>query len=253
MSESDSTRNHLLALLTPDDRARIAGTCESVTLTLQQNLSQLAGGIAHVYFPVSGMISLVPGLEYGTPVEVGLIGREGFLGVPLLLSGQASPISAIVQATGTALRMPAAAFLAEAEGNAAFRSVMMRYAQSLMIQITRTAICNCSHTLPHRLGRWLLEAHDRAESDDLPLSHKFLSMMLGSRRAGITVALGALSTAGHVTLTHGMISILNRKGIEASACECYRRSQAESARIFPANDAIYRAPKEGCTLAYQVR
>jgi CRP-like cAMP-binding protein len=177
------------------------------------------------------MVSLVQPLENGAMIEVGMIGNEGLVGVPVLLGADSSPLEAMVQMPGSALRMHASAFREEIAHHTALLGLLLKYVQALHIQVSLTAACNGRHTLPERLARWLLTAHDRSSSDQLPLSHEFLSFMLGVRRAGVTVALGTLKAAGLVRNTHAQVNIIDRPGLEAASCECYRTVRDEYARL----------------------
>jgi CRP-like cAMP-binding protein len=152
--------------------------------------------IAAVHFSETGCVSMLAALEDGNDAEVGVIGSEGMVGLPVLLGADRDDIEAMVQCPGTALRMDAAAFRAELERTPALRTLLLRYALAHHGQGARTAACNGRHHTEQRLARWLLMAHDRAEGDDFPMTHEFLSMMLGVRRAGVTVAAGALQRAG---------------------------------------------------------
>ena len=223
--------NRLLGLLSAKVFKRLSKNLEEVALTLQQDLSPTT--LARIYFPLTGMISLAPRLRDGTMIEVGLIGREGFLGVPALLTDASAASVAIVQVTGRALCMESAAFLAETRSNAGFRNILLRYARALMGQISQTAVCNTRHSLSRRLARWLLEAHDRTVGDDLQFSHELLAMMLGTRRAGVTVALGDFRKRGFLSSGHGVVGVRNRRGLEKAACECYAATRAADARLFP--------------------
>jgi CRP-like cAMP-binding protein len=189
--------------------------------------------IEHVYFVQQGMVSLVQPLENGAMIEVGMIGNEGFVGVPVLLGAESSPLEAMVQIPGSALRMQASAFREEVTRRSTLLALLLRYVQALHIQVSLSAACNGRHTLPERLARWLLTARDRATSDELPLSHEFLSMMLGVRRAGVTVAVGTLKTAGLIRNSHGRVTIIDRQGLEAASCECYRTVRNEYERLLP--------------------
>jgi CRP-like cAMP-binding protein len=160
-----------------------------------------------------------------------MIGKEGVVGVPVLLGADTSPLQAMVQIPGSALRMRANAFREEAVRRATLSALLLRYVQALHVQVSLSAACNGRHTLPERLARWLLMARDRATSDEMPLSHEFLSMMLGVRRAGVTVAVGTLKPAGLVRNTHGQVTILDRQGLEAACCECYRTVRNEYQRL----------------------
>jgi CRP-like cAMP-binding protein len=178
------------------------------------------------------MVSLVQPLENGAMIEVGMIGNEGLVGVPVLLGDDRSPLEAMVQIPGSALRMLASAFREEVGHRTTLMGVLLRYVHALHIQVSLTAACNGRHMLPERLARWLLTAHDRSSStDQLPLSHEFLSMMLGVRRAGVTVALGTLNAAGLIRNTHAQVTILDRPGLEAASCECYRTVRDEYVRL----------------------
>jgi CRP-like cAMP-binding protein len=179
------------------------------------------------------MVSLVQPLENGAMIEVGMIGNEGFVGVPVLLGAETSPLETTVQIPGSALRMQAGAFRDELSRRSTLLGLLLRYTQALHVQVSLSAGCNGRHTLPERLARWLLMARDRASSDDLPLSHEFLSMMLGVRRAGVTVTVGTLKSAGLINNSHGRVTIIDRQGLEAASCECYRTVRTEYERLLP--------------------
>jgi CRP-like cAMP-binding protein len=222
--------NRLLAGLAPRDRDALRARLEAVPLPHKQTLSNPGAPIEHVYFVEEGMVSLVQPLQGGM-IEVGMIGKEGFVGVPVLLGADASPLETMVQIPGSALRIEAGAFREEARRSAAMLGLLLRYAQALQVQVSISAACNGRHALPARLARWLLTARDRAPSDELPLGHEFLSMMLGVRRAGVTVALAALKTAELIRNAHGQVTIIDRHGLEAAACGCYRMVRNEYDRL----------------------
>lgn len=226
-----SPTNRLLDLLPAATLKRLGKNFEEVALSQRQDLSPATR--THVYFPLTGMISLVPRLADGTMIEVGLIGHEGFLGVPVLLAGRAMASAAMVQGKGGALRMETVVFLAAVRRDAVLRDILLRYADTLLEQITRTAICNARHSLSQRLARWLLEAHDRTLGDELPLSHELLAMMLGTRRSGVTVAIGAFRKKRLLTGGHGSIGLRDRRGLEQAACECYRAVRDRYTLLFP--------------------
>jgi CRP-like cAMP-binding protein len=230
MPPTPSISNRLLAALALEDLYTLRAQLEPVPLPHKQTLSNPGAPIDHVYFPQEGMVSLVQPLQ-GAMIEVGMIGKEGFVGVPVLLGADTSPLEAMVQIPGSALRIEASAFREEARRSTALSGLLLRYAQALQVQISLSAACNGRHTLPERLARWLLTARDRAPSDELPLGHEFLSMMLGVRRAGVTVALGTLKTAGLIRNTHGRVTIVDRHGLEATSCECYRVVRNEYERL----------------------
>jgi CRP-like cAMP-binding protein len=223
--------NRLLLALSREDLDPLRRHLEPVPLTHKLILSSSNTPIDCVYFPQEGMVSLVQPLENGAMIEVGMIGNEGFVGVPVLLGADTSPLEAMVQIPGSALRMRASVFREEAGRRTALLGLLLRYVQALHIQVTLSAACNGRHSLPERLARWLLTARDRATSDQLPLSHEFLSMMLGVRRAGVTVAVGTLKAAGLIHNTHGQVTILDRQGLEGACCECYHTVRNEYQRL----------------------
>ncbi len=233
MAPAISISNRLLIALPQVDLDLLRPYLEPVPLPHKQTLSEPNAPIDHVHFVQEGMVSLVQPLENGAMIEVGMIGNEGFVGVPLLLGADSSPLEAMVQIPGSALRVPASAFREEAGRSSALMGLLLRYVQALHTQVSLTAACNGRHTLPERLARWLLTARDRAKSDQMPLSHEFLSMMLGVRRAGVTVAVGTLKAAGLIRNTHGQITITDRQGLEAACCECYRTVRNEYQRLVP--------------------
>ena len=225
--------NRLLGALAADDLDSLRPHLHAAALTHRQALSKPGTPIEDVYFVQDGMVSLVQPLENGAMIEVGMIGNEGFVGVPVLLGADTSPLEAMVQIPGSALRMQASAFREEVDHRRILLGLLLRYTQALHIQVSLSAGCNGRHTLPERLARWLLMARDRASSDDLPLSHEFLSMMLGVRRAGVTVTVGTLKSAGLINNSHGRVTIIDRQGLEAASCECYRTVRTEYDRLLP--------------------
>jgi CRP-like cAMP-binding protein len=223
--------NRLLRALSPDDLDPLRAHLETVPLAHKQTLSSPGTSIDHVYFPEEGMVSLVQPLDDGITIEVGMIGNEGLVGTPVLLGADSSPLEAMVQIPGSALRMSVTAFREEVGRRTGLLGVLLRYVQALHVQVSLTAACNGRHAVPERLARWLLTAHDRSPNDQLPLSHEFLSQMLGVRRAGVTVALGTLKTAGLIRNSHARVHILDRSGLEAASCDCYSTVRDEYARL----------------------
>ena len=185
------------------------------------------------YFPISGMISLVHCYRDGSTIEVGLIGREGFCGAPIILDATSSPIEAMAQGDGQALRITSKALIAVSNSRPKVRSQLLRHVHFHQVQVSLTAACNGLHKIQPRLARWLLEAHDRLGGDTLTLKHEFLSYMLGVRRAGITDTLAVFKAKGLISLGRGRIIILSREKLEAEACDCYRIVKKEYQRVFP--------------------
>jgi CRP-like cAMP-binding protein len=177
--------------------------------------------IEGVYFPVSGMISLVTIMENGDRAEVGIIGREGMLGMPLISGVDTSYVEAMVQMSCTLLRMNARDFRHQMEVNRPLRALVFRYNEAMLSQIMQTAACNKRHPVGKRLVRWLLMAHDRAEHDEVPLTQEFLAIMLGVLRPSITIAAGSLQRQQLIEYAVGHITVLDRRGLEAASCECY--------------------------------
>jgi CRP-like cAMP-binding protein len=234
-------RNRLLAALSPDILAALQ--LETVEMVFQKTLHAVGEPIASVYFPESGFVSMLAYMEDGDAAEVGLVGREGMVGLPVLLGADQDDLEAMVQMPGTALRMDAGAFREALDRTPALRTLLLRYALVHHGQVARTAACNGRHHTEQRLARWLLMTHDRAEGDGFPMTHEFLGLMLGLRRAGITIAAGLLQKAGFIRYERGHMEVTDRPGLESVACECYgivRRAQDQLLNLPPGPRNIYR-------------
>ena len=215
-------KNELLAALPRGAYLRLLPHLESVSLPLGTSLYNSGESIEHVYFPEDALISLVTHMRDGATVEVGLIGRDGMVGIPVLLGDDIAFEAAVVQIAGSALRLPSVAFKeALKRGRNPLLTRLLLYTRVLMKQVAQTAACNGRHTAEKRLARWLLMCHDRAESDELALTQDFISDMLGLRRAGVSSAAIGLQQEGFISYSRGRITILRRAGLEAFACECY--------------------------------
>jgi CRP-like cAMP-binding protein len=225
------TRNGLLAALPPEDLARLRPGLHAVELPFDQTIHPAGGALDAVLFPESGMVSLIATLDDGEQVEVGIAGREGLIGLPLVYGDSRSLVEARVQVEGTALRMDAAALRDGMAESAALRALLHRYALAFQAQVTMTAACNARHAIEQRLARWLLIAHDRAGADEFPMTHEFLSLMLGVRRPGVTIAAGMLQKAGLIHYARGRMAVADRPGLEAASCECYHTVRHEHARL----------------------
>jgi CRP-like cAMP-binding protein len=230
------TGNRLLDLLSPEALDRLRPYLSAETLPLSQTLQERGKPVETVFFPTSGMISIVAMMRDGAAVEVGIAGREGMLGVQAVLGDDISLNEAMVQIPGNALRLPAEVLRREAQTSVQLRSVLLRYVQAYLNSATQSAACNRAHLLEQRLARWLLTARDRSGTDRLPLTHEFIAMMLGVRRAGVTVAAQSLQSAGLIHYAHGRITIADREGLEAAACECYEVTKREYARLLGIGD-----------------
>ncbi len=205
--------------------------CEPVELLFGTVLCEPGDRIRHVHFPIGGFISLVAMVDGKSSLEVGLIGNEGMLGVSLALGVDTSPMRALVQGSGSALRMATAAFQSELQHTPPLRRSLDRYIYVLMAQLAQTAACTCFHVLEARLARWLLMTHDRALQDRFYLTHDLLSHMLGVRRSGVTRAAGVLQKRKLIHYSRGDITVLDRPGLERASCECYAAVTADYERL----------------------
>ena len=214
--------NSLLAALPSAEYERLVSGLEPVKLTFGEVLYQPGEPIRHAYFPIDCLVSLLAVVEGRTVLEVGLVGTDGMAGIPLALGIGVSPIRALVQESGTALRMESARFDQEFSRNPSLRRDLFRYAHTLMAQAAQTAVCSRFHLLEARLARLLLMTRDRVRSNHFHLTHEFLAQMLGVRRVGVTRAAGALQDRNLISYSRGGIRILDRKGLEAASCRCYQ-------------------------------
>jgi len=224
-------RNRLLAALPPEDLARLWPRLQPVELVFRSTLQAPEELITAVYFPETGCISRLAPMDDGDSAEVGLIGPDGMVGLAVLLGGDSESFETLVQVPGTALRMDAAAFREALEGIPSLRARLLRYALAHFEQVARTAACNGRHNSEQRLARWLLMAHDRVEGDEFPMTHEFMAMMLGVRRAGVTVAARTLQKAGLIRYERGRMEITDRPGLEATTCECYGIARRANDRL----------------------
>jgi len=214
--------NSLLAAVPRKAYRSLLAGLEPVTLTFGEVLYEPGETIRHVYFPGSSLVSLLTLADGHLALEVGLIGREGMVGIPLVLGHSESSVRALVQGTGPALRMASARFRNEFHSCLPLQHELYRYVHALMAQISQTAACNRFHVVETRLARWLLMTHDRVKSDQFRMTHEFLGHMLGVRRVGVTRAAQALQTRDLIRYSRGDITVLDRPGLEAAACECYK-------------------------------
>ena len=237
-----TTRNRLLQALPPEELAALWPRLEPVELELKQILQVPEVPMEAVYFIETGWISMIATLEDGDGAEVGLVGHEGMVGLPLLLDDVLDDLEGMVQCPGTALRLPAADFREALERLPNFRRLLNRYALVHHGQVARTAACNGRHAVDQRLARWLLMAHDRVEGDTYPMTHEFLSTMLGVRRAGVSTAAAVLQKSGLISYRAGQMTITDRPGLENSSCECYGVQRRARERLFglDGNRAPYR-------------
>ena len=214
--------NSLLAALPRKSYLRLLPGLAPVDLVFGKVLYEPGVPIRDVYFPSQSLVSLLTLVEGHLALEVGLVGREGMVGFPLALGVEVSPVRALVQGAGPALRMSAARFRTELRASPPLQHELHRYVHTMMAQISQTAACNRFHMVEARLARWLLMTRDRVCSGEFRMTHEFLSHMLGVRRVGVTEAATALQRRNLIEYRRGNIRILDDRGLEAACCSCYR-------------------------------
>jgi CRP-like cAMP-binding protein len=220
---AEASANRLIAALPRRSQSRFLASCEQVELRFATVVCVEGKHLEHVYFPRDSVISLVTVLADGARLEVGIIGNEGMLGTSILLGVNVSPLRAVVQGSGSALRMSAVAFLRHCKQDSHLREVMNRYVHVLMEQLAQTAACTRYHRVESRLARWLLMTRDRVDNDRFHLTHEFLAYMLGVRRAGVTHAARSLHARSLIDYRRGAITVLDPPGLQKASCACYVR------------------------------
>src|SRR5688572_29355387 len=223
--------NWLLAGLPASDRQRLIGDRAPVDLAFSKILNEPGYRIRHIYFPIDSFVSLITPGEGRAQLEIGLVGNEGMLGVPLLLGVNVSPFRALVQGAGRAWRLDAATFLRQVEANAGLRAALNRYLYVVLAQTMQTATCASFHQVEARLARWLLMTRDRAHSNQFHVTHEFLAYMLGVRRVGVTSAAIVLQRRKLIRYSRGDLSVLDVRGLERAACPCYAIDKKIYSRI----------------------
>jgi CRP-like cAMP-binding protein len=224
-------KNRVLASLPAAEMKRLAPHLTPVTLRMNRTLHDPGQLVDTVYFLEQGICSHVVTMEAGNTVEVGITGRDGFVGLPAVLGTGQSLNRAFMQIPGHGYRVDAAILREQSEASGELRMWLHRSIQGLLVQTAQTAACNRVHELEERLARWLMMCHDRVQSDDLPITQEFLAMMLGTRRSTVTVAAGMLHKAGLISHSRGRVRIQNREGLTHAACECYQIIHVEYVRL----------------------
>ncbi len=219
---NDARDNHLLAALPADDYSRIKPHLESVSLRLGEVLYESGDRITHLYFPTTAIISMLYVMQNGGTAEIGIAGNNGLVGIALFMGGETTSSRAIVQSAGMAIRINPPAMREEFRRGGMFQDLLLRYTQALMTQISQTAVCNRLHSVEQQRCRWLLINHDQLPADTLVMTHELIANMLGVRREGVAVAAGRLQEQGYIEYSRGTVHILDRKGLEAICCECYK-------------------------------
>lgn len=242
--------NRLLSLLSDDDYERLRSHLSQVDLEYRKSLYEAMRPIEHVYFPIDGVASLVITTADGSSAEVGTIGSEGMVGLPICLGDRDAPSSVYVQVPGSALTMSAGVFRAELEASPTMNLVMLRYVHAFFDQVAQSAACAHLHRVDQRCCRWLLMTRDRMPSDDFLLTHEFLGMMLGVRRTTVTDVMGGLQKAGLIRYSRGHVTLLNHEALLQRTCECYEISKLEFDRFLgdtamaPRTDKRHRTVSE---------
>jgi CRP-like cAMP-binding protein len=227
----DGRGNRLLAALPDTDRERLLADAEPLEMTVRQPIYEPGKPIEQVYFPIDAVLSVLAVMDDGQAVEVATVGNEGMVGIPVFLGVSTSPGLAFCQVPGRSWRMPAGTFRELANGAGAFHGLLQRYTFAFFTQISQGSACNRLHHMDQRLARWLLLTHDRIGQDQFPLTQEFMAQMLGVRRATVTEAARRLQQDGLITYSRGVITVTDRKGLEAASCECYRIISDEHARL----------------------
>ncbi len=222
-------KNRVLAALPKAEIDRLTPHLSPVTLKTRTQL--LDGHADHAYFLEEGLASVVLTLANGATVEVGVIGVEGVVGLPILMGGDGMPGQTFIQVQGSGYRIEAARLKEEFERTGQLRVYLHKYMLAHLIQSSQGSACNRLHTISERLARWILTCHDRVQSDRMPLTHEFLGQMLGAPRTTVTLAAGMLHQAGLIDYTRGNVTIRNRDGLEHVACECYQTVRNEFRRL----------------------
>jgi CRP-like cAMP-binding protein len=224
-------KNCVLAALPPRDIQRLAPHLSPVTFEIKANLHLPGEQIDTVYFLEDAIASVVVTMENGGTVEVGLLGRDGVVGLPAAMGSGRAAYHTFIQLPGRGFSVKAKILREQAEASSELRSCLQLAIQGYLVQTAQTAACNRVHELEERLARWLLMCYDRLQSDHIPITHEFLAMMLGTRRSSVTLAAGILHKAGFITYSRGSVTIQNREGLVHAACECYQSVHEEYLRL----------------------
>jgi len=226
-------QNHLLAALPATEYERLSSQLELVPMPLGDVIYESGNELRHVYFPTTCIVSLLYVMLDGASAEIAVVGNEGIIGVALFMGGETMPNRAVVQSAGHAYRLKGQLLKQEFSRSGELQHLLLRYTQALLTQMAQTAVCNRHHSLDQQLCRWLLLSLDRLPSNVLVMTQELIANMLGVRREGVTEAAGDLQRAGLITYRRGHITVNNRAGLEARACECYAVVKQEFDRLLP--------------------
>jgi CRP-like cAMP-binding protein len=242
--KNNAVKNHLLAAISVEEFVRLEPHLESISLPLGEVIYESGDKMTHVYFPTTAIISMLYIMENGATAEIGIAGNNGLIGSALFMGGESTSSRAVVQSKGDAIRIKANALQTEFDRGGFFQKLLLRYTQSLITQISQTAVCNRLHNVDQQLCRWLLINHDQLETNKLIMTQELIANMLGVRREGVAVAAKKLQEKGLIEYVRGTITMLNRKGLEEAACECYQIVMDEYERLLGKYIPINRNKQE---------
>jgi CRP-like cAMP-binding protein len=227
----NGTGNRLLDRLPKDEYDHLLPLWESIALPHGQEFCRQDGPMSHVYFPTSGMCSIVGATDEGNVVETATVGNEGMIGIPAFLGLDINPNTVISQVSGKGLRMPAPSFMRTMEQGGPLDRLLRRFVAFSLRYAYQTVVCNAQHSVVERMCRWLLMTHDRVGKDEFVLTQEFLAEMLAVRRQTVSVFAATLQTAGLITYRRGVMRVVNREGLEGASCECYEVTRSYYDRI----------------------
>jgi CRP-like cAMP-binding protein len=227
----DVVGNRIVAALPREEYKRLLPYLEPVSLSFKKYLYQSQALIEQVYFPNSGVVSMLNVMEDGGTVEIARVGNEGMVGIPVLLGADCAPAETLVQVPGDAMRMKADVFKSQVIPGSSPHNLLLRYTQALMSQLSQSVACNRLHSVEERCCRWLLQTRDRVSSDEFPITQEFLAQMLGVRRASVSEVAAILQKAGLIRYQRGKMKIIDQKGLKSGSCECYHLIKQEYARL----------------------
>lgn len=236
----DPLRNHLLTALPRSELQRWLPQLKRVALPLGMVLHEPGAAQSHVYFPTTAIVSLLYIIDNGASAEIAVVGHEGFVGAALVMGGESTPSRAVVQSAGVGYRLKGET-IRDGMEHSQVRSILLRYTQALMTQISQTAVCNRHHSLDQQLCRWLLLSLDRLRGNELIMTQELIANMLGVRRESVTEGALKLQTAGLIQYARGHILVLDREGLERRTCECYAVVKKEYERLLPAKHGGVRS------------
>jgi CRP-like cAMP-binding protein len=227
------TQNQILGALPAADYERLRPHLELEDIALGHSLYESGGQLQHVHFPVEGIVSLLYVTQGGNSAELAVVGNEGMIGISLFMGGESTPNRAVVQSACKAYRLPAQVLKARFAEGGALQLILLKYTQALITQISQTAVCNLHHSVDQQLCRWLLLSLDRLPESKLQMTQELIANMLGVRRQGVTESAGKLEREGLISYSRGLITVLDRPGLEKRACECYAVVKTETERLLP--------------------